>query len=297
MVIPNGEKPGQEFWTIRDVRIHIGGKTLIMGILNITPDSFSDGGKYMDYERAVARGLKLVEEGADIIDIGGESTRPGASKISADEEIARVAPVIEELAKRMNIPISVDTYKSQVAQAALESGASIINDISGLRFDEKMAGVAAKYRAGVVLMHIKGTPEDMQKDPRYDDLLGEIYEYLGDSIGIAKKAGIEDSSIAIDPGIGFGKTVDHNLNLIKNLAYFKDLRCPIVIGASRKSFIGKLNNDIPASERLPGSLAASILAVQNGANIIRCHDVPETRQALEVAQAIATPLSHSLIKK
>lgn len=257
-----------------------------MGILNLTPDSFSDGGRFNTTDKALARAMEMIEQGADIIDIGGESTRPGAVKVPIEEEVLRVVPVIETLAKKSNIPISIDTYKSPVAQKALEAGASIVNDISGLRFDPNMAGVVAQFKAGLVLMHIKGTPENMQKDPQYNELLSEIGSYLKVSIGIALDAGVESSAIAIDPGIGFGKTVKHNLSLIKNLGYFKSLGCPIVIGASRKSFIGKLNNEIPADNRLPGSLAAAVLAVQNGASIIRCHDITETRQALKVAKAI-----------
>jgi len=257
-----------------------------MGILNVTPDSFSDGGRFNTADKALDHAMAMVEQGADIIDIGGESTRPGAAKVSVEEEISRVVPVIAALAKRSNIPISIDTYKSPVAQKALEVGASIVNDISGLRFDQNMGSVVARYKAGLVLMHIKGTPEDMQNDPQYGDLLGDIKTYLKDSIQMALDAGVERSAIAVDPGIGFGKTVDHNLSLIKNLAYFKDLDCPIVIGASRKSFIGKLNGDISASDRLPGSLAAAILAVQNGANVIRCHDVAETKQALKIVRSI-----------
>jgi len=276
-------------WQCGKYQLYTADKPLIMGILNVTPDSFSDGGRFNTTDKALAHAMKMVEQGADIIDIGGESTRPGAAKVSVEEEIARVVPVIEALAKRSEVPISIDTYKSQVAKKAMDAGASIINDISGLRFDFQMAGVAAQYKAGLVLMHIKGTPEDMQQDPQYEDLLGEVKSYLSGSIKIALEAGIEKSAIAIDPGIGFGKTVEHNLSLIKNLSYFKGIGCPIVIGASRKSFIGKLNNDIPASERLPGSLAAAVLAVQNGAAIIRCHDVAETKQALRVARAITTP--------
>jgi dihydropteroate synthase len=276
-------------WQCGKYKLDVSHKPLVMGILNVTPDSFSDGGRFNTADKALARAMGMAEQGADIIDIGGESTRPGAAKVTAQEEIERVVPVIEALVKRTNIPISIDTYKSPVAQKALDVGASIVNDISGLRFDPQMAGVTAKYKAGLVLMHIKGTPENMQQDPQYDDLLDEIRSYLKGSIQIALDAGVEGSAIAVDPGIGFGKTVEHNLSLIKNLAYFKDLGCPMVIGASRKSFIGKLNNDIPASERLPGSLAAAILAVQNGAKIIRCHDVAETKQALRVAQALTTP--------
>ncbi|MBU2464032.1 MAG: dihydropteroate synthase, partial [Candidatus Edwardsbacteria bacterium] len=237
------------FWQCGKYKFDTADKPLIMGILNLTPDSFSDGGRFNTTDKALVQAIKMIEQGADIIDIGGESTRPGADKVSVEEEIARVVPVIEALAKKSDIPISIDTYKSEVARRSLEAGVSIINDISGLRFDQNMAGVAAEFKAGLVLMHIKGTPEDMQKDPQYDDLLDEIKKYLKDSIKIALEAGVERSAIAIDPGIGFGKTVEHNLSLIKNLTYFKDLDCPIVIGASRKSFIGKLNNDIPADER------------------------------------------------
>lgn len=274
-------------WQCGKYNLDTGHRPLVMGILNVTPDSFSDGGRYLEPGAAVDRGLCLAEEGADIIDIGGESTRPGAKKVSPDEELKRVVPVIEGLAKRSNIPISIDTYKSEVARRSLEVGASIINDISGLRFDPQMAGVAAKYKAGLVLMHIKGTPEDMQKDPQYGDLLVEISDYLNGSIEIALEAGVERAAIAIDPGIGFGKTVEHNLSLLKNLAHFKKIDCPIVAGASRKSFIGKLNNGIPADERLPGSLAAALLAVQGGADIVRCHDVKETVQALNTYWALA----------
>lgn len=275
-------------WQCGKYKFDVSSRPLLMGILNVTPDSFSDGGRFNTVDKALARALVMVEQGADIIDIGGESTRPGAAKVSVEEEVARVVPVIEALAKKIDIPISIDTYKSQVAQKALEAGASIVNDISGLRFDRNMGSLAARYKAGLVLMHIRGTPEDMQNDPQYGDLLGEIKTYLRDSIQMALDAGVERTAIAVDPGIGFGKTVAHSLILIKNLAYFKDLSCPIVIGASRKSFIGKLNNDIPADQRLPGSLAAAVLAAQNGASIIRCHDVAETRQALDAARRIET---------
>ncbi|MDQ7798689.1 MAG: dihydropteroate synthase [Candidatus Edwardsbacteria bacterium] len=277
------------FWQCGKYKLDTSHKTLVMGILNLTPDSFSDGGRFNSVDKALARAMEMAEQGADIIDIGGESTRPGAAKVSAPEEIDRVVPVIEALAKKTDVPISIDTYKSQVARKALEAGASMVNDISGLRFDSVMASLSAEFKTGLVLMHIKGTPEDMQQDPQYGDLLGEIRSYLKSSIQIALDAGVERSAIAIDPGIGFGKTVEHNLSLIKDLAYFKDMECPILVGVSRKSFIGKLNNDIPATERLPGSLAAAVLAVQNGAAIIRCHDVAETKQALRVARAITTP--------
>lgn len=275
-------------WQCGKYKLDTSHKTLVMGILNVTPDSFSDGGRFLDAKTAVEQGLRMAAEGADIIDIGGESTRPGAQKVPLDEELRRVLPVIEKLASKLNLPVSIDTYKSQVAKAALEAGASMVNDISGLNFDPEMARTVSAAKAGLVLMHIKGTPENMQADPHYDDLLAEVGSYLKASIKTAAEAGIKHEMIAIDPGICFGKTVEHNLRLIKDLEYFKRFNCPIVAGISRKSFIGKLNNNIPASERLPGSLAAALLAVQNGAAVIRCHDVKETVQALTVYQAVKT---------
>ncbi|MDO9390934.1 MAG: dihydropteroate synthase [bacterium] len=273
-------------WQCGKYKLDVSHKPLVMGILNVTPDSFSDGGRYLDPKTAVEQGLRMAEEGADIIDIGGESTRPGAQKISLDEELQRVLPVIEQLAAKLKLPVSIDTYKSRVAKAALEAGASIVNDISGLNFDPEMARTVSAAKAGLVLMHIKGTPENMQSGPKYDDLLAEVGSYLKSSIKTAAEAGIMLEAIALDPGIGFGKTVEHNLSLIKNLEYFKGFNCPLVVGVSRKSFIGKLNHDIPADQRQPGSLAAALLAVQNGASVIRCHDVKETVQALIVYQAV-----------
>ncbi|MRR09814.1 dihydropteroate synthase [bacterium] len=258
-----------------------------MGIVNVTPDSFWDGGRYDATDTALARAEQLIAEGADIIDIGGESTRPGASAVTAEQELERVAPVVAELARRADVPVSVDTYKSAVAERCLEAGASIVNDISGLRFDPAMAGVATRYHAGLVLMHIKGTPRDMQQDPQYDDLLGEISSSLQASIEIALAAGTERSAVAIDPGIGFGKTVEHNVAILKNLKYFERLDCPMVIGASRKSFIGKLNGGIPADQRLPGSIAAALAAAAAGAAVLRVHDVAATRQALVTFRSIA----------
>jgi dihydropteroate synthase len=273
-------------WQCGKYKLDTSYKTLVMGILNVTPDSFSDGGRYNSTARAVARGLEMVRQGADIIDIGGESTRPGAKKISLEEELERVLPVVAQLAAKIKIPISIDTYKSQVAEKALRSGASIVNDISGLRFDPQMASVVAEHQAGMVLMHIKGTPENMQSNPFYRDVTAEVIKYLEQSMALALKAGIPRSCIALDYGIGFGKNLGHNLSLLKNTARFKKLKRPLVAGVSRKSFIGKLNNDIPAGQRLPGSLAAALLAVQGGASVIRCHDVRETVQALKVYRAV-----------
>jgi dihydropteroate synthase len=261
-------------------------KTYIMGILNITTDSFYDGGKYISVDKAVKHALKMVDEGADIIDIGGESTRPGAEPISVDEELKRVIPVIEILSKKLSIPISIDTYKAKVAEEAINAGATIINDISGLRFDPLMPEVASKYKVPVIVMHIKGTPKDMQKNPQYDALIPEITEYLRGSIVLAKQAGVEENMIIIDPGIGFGKLLEHNLQIIKNLKEFTQLGKPILIGVSRKSFIGKILNDASPSERLEGTASSVAISVINGANIVRVHDVGFMSKVVKVADAI-----------
>ncbi len=261
-------------------------RTYIMGILNVTPDSFSDGGRYFDKGRAVAQALTMQEEGADIIDIGGESSRPGAVRISAAEEIGRVLPVIEALAGELDIPISIDTYKSCVAKAVIQAGASMINDISGLRFDPEMAGVVAKNQVPVVIMHIKGTPENMQKTPVYKALIPEIIDYLHEGIGIARKAGIPDNMIIIDPGIGFGKTVEHNLQIIKELNEFSGFEKPLLLGHSRKSFIGSILGDLPVTERSEGTSAASAIGIFNGANIVRVHDVKEAARVAKISDRI-----------
>jgi dihydropteroate synthase len=261
-------------------------RTYVMGILNITPDSFSDGGMFLNGESAVRQALRMQEEGADIIDIGGESTRPGAAKITAREEIRRIVPVIEALAKKVRVPISVDTYKSAVAEAAVSAGASIINDISGLRFDAEMPGVAARHGVPVVIMHIKGTPKNMQQNPAYKALIPEITDYLYGGIEIAREAGIPDNMIIIDPGIGFGKTVEHNLEIIRRLKEFEGFQKPILLGPSRKSFIGKLLGGLPVTERLEGTAAATAIGIFNGANIIRVHDVKEMVRVARMADGI-----------
>ena len=257
-----------------------------MGILNVTPDSFSDGGLFINKNNAINHAIRMQDEGADIIDIGGESTRPGAKAVSVKEEIRRVVPVIEELAKKMKIPISIDTYKSAVAEAALSAGASMVNDISGLRFDPRMPEVAAAHKVPVVIMHIKGTPGNMQKNPFYNALIPEIADYLREGIEIARDAGIAEDKIIIDPGIGFGKTVEHNLEIIKRLGEFAGFEKPILIGASRKSFIGKIFCDLPVTERLEGTAAAVAIGIFNGANMIRVHDVKAMNRAAKVADAI-----------
>ncbi|MEN2994103.1 MAG: dihydropteroate synthase [Thermodesulfovibrio sp.] len=261
-------------------------KTYIMGIVNVTPDSFFDGGRYFSYQKAVDHALRLVDEGADILDIGGESTRPGAEPVSIDEELRRVIPVIEAVSKRVSIPISIDTYKARVAEEAIKAGATIINDISGLRFDPEMPYIASKYKVPVVVMHIKGTPKDMQKNPYYEALIPEIIEYLRNSIIIAKQAGVDENMIIIDPGIGFGKLPEHNLIIIKNLKEFSSLGKPLLIGVSRKSFIGKVLNEPSPDNRLEGTASAVAISVINGANIVRVHDVGFMVKVVRMADAI-----------
>jgi len=261
-------------------------KTFIMGVVNVTPDSFFDGGVYFDREAAISYGLRLVEEGAELIDVGGESTRPGSLPVDAEEETRRVVPVIERLAKMTDIPLSIDTYKADVARRALEAGASMVNDISGLRFDPGMAEIVAYYNVPVVIMHMKGTPRDMQNNPVYEALIPEIIDYLMTCRRIATGAGIRENMIVIDPGIGFGKTCSHNLEIIGNLYEFLPLGHPVLIGPSRKAFIGKVLGDVPASWRLEGTAAAIAVAIMNGANIVRVHDVKEMVEVAKVADAI-----------
>jgi dihydropteroate synthase len=256
-----------------------------MGILNVTPDSFSDGGRFFKLEEAISQGMRLAGEGADIIDIGGESTRPGSEPVSLEEELRRVIPVIQELAKRIDTPISIDTYKSRVAKEALDSGASMVNDISALRFDPEMIKILAEYKAPVVLMHIKGTPKNMQDNPQYQNVVEEIKTHLEDSIKMAKEAGIDENKIIVDPGIGFGKTLEDNLKILKNLKEFASMGRPILIGVSRKSFIGKIF-DLPAEQRLEGSLVALAVSITSGANILRVHDVKESKRVARLVDSI-----------
>jgi dihydropteroate synthase len=262
-------------------------RTHIMGILNITPDSFSDGGKYFDdglnKDKILKDALKMEKDGADFIDIGGESTRPGSEMVSVEEELERVIPVIEMIRKNSDIPISIDTYKSEVAEEALKCGADIVNDISGFRFDKKMAGITAMYNASCILMHIKGTPKDMQVNPVYENVVGEVYSYLLESVLYAENAGIEQ--IISDVGIGFGKNLQNNLDLIKHLSVFRKLGYPILLGVSRKRFIENISQ-APVNERLEGTIAANTAGILNGANIIRVHDVKENVKAALVADKL-----------
>jgi dihydropteroate synthase len=272
-------------WRCCDRMIETGQRTLIMGILNVTPDSFSDGNRYAGPRQAVAHALEMEADGADMIDIGGESSRPGAEPVSEDEELKRVIPVIEELAEKVRIPLSIDTYKSNVAQHALNAGAVIVNDISGLHFDKNLAKVVASRHAGLVLMHIKGTPRNMQLDPQYNDLMAEIRLYLRESIDRSLAAGVAFNSIAIDPGIGFGKRIEHNFQIIRELSKLADLEHPILIGPSRKSFIGN-TLQLPVDQRIEGTAAAVTASILNGAHIVRVHDVKEMKRVAIIADAI-----------
>lgn len=263
-------------------------RPLVMGILNVTPDSFSDGGKFVDVDQAVAHGLAMMAQGADLLDIGGESSRPGAEPVSAEEEMARVIPVIDRLRKAGAPPISIDTYKASTAEAALRAGAEIINDISALRFDNLMGPLAARSRVPVILMHMLGTPRDMQQNPTYQDCVEEIAAFFDERVRFATMCGIERSQIVLDPGIGFGKRLEDNLRLLRDLKRFGEFGLPLLVGASRKSFIGALAGAAGPADRLGGSLAAAVAAVQNGAQIVRVHDVAETVEALKIIRAIET---------
>ena len=281
-------------WRIKNGTFPIGERTLVMGILNVTPDSFSDGDLYLSREAAVAHGEEMISEGADIIDVGGESTRPGGEPVSAEEEIQRVVPVIEELTKRTATPVSIDTTKSEVARAALDAGAAIVNDISGLRFDFYVADAAARAGAGLILMHSRGTPASLHRLPPVADIIAEVINGLRGSVHLAERRGMKRESIVIDPGIGFGKSQEQNLELIAKLdqliAAFPDL--PVLVGTSRKSFIGRIlvdNDGSPATagERLHGTIASMAAAVLHGAHIIRVHDVKASVDAVKTIEAIA----------
>jgi len=267
-------------------KLELGKRTLIMGILNVTPDSFYDGGKYSIRDRAIQRAERMLEDGADIIDIGGESTRPGADPVSLEEELDRVIPVIEAI-RDFPIPISIDTYKANVAEEALKHGASIVNDISGLRFDPEMAKVVARYNVPVVIMHIKGTPRDMQKNPVYENVVEEIKNYFIKQVDYAVSFGIKGENIILDPGIGFGKKLEHNIEILRKVSEFKKLGFPLLIGHSRKSMIGMILDGIAPEERLYGTLAISSYCIMNRVDIIRVHDVREHVQLRKILEVIA----------
>jgi dihydropteroate synthase len=255
-----------------------------MGVVNVTPDSFSDGGLFLDPEAAIAHGRELVAAGAEILDVGGESTRPGAGPVAAEEELRRVVPVIAGLGD-LDCEISVDTSKAAVAAAAIDAGATIVNDVTALRGDPEMAPLCAERGAGVVLMHMLGEPRTMQEDPRYEDVVAEVKAFLAERVGAATAAGIAEERVWVDPGVGFGKTAAHNMELLRRLGELRELGRPLVIGTSRKSFIGRVDGSA-ADERLGGTIASSVLAAAEGAEVLRVHDVAEMRQALAVAAAI-----------
>ena len=260
-------------------------QSLIMGILNVTPDSFSDGGKYLEKNNAINHALAMIDNGADIIDVGGESTRPFSDPVSLDEEISRVIPVIEGIRKESDICISIDTTKSEVATAALNSGASLINDVSAMEVDPLMVDVALKFDCPIIIMHMIGTPKSMQDNPQYESLISDIKDYLQERVDFIVSKGINSKKIVIDPGIGFGKTVENNFEIINNINHFTKTGFPVMLGASRKSFIG-ISLDLPEEDRLEGSLAANIIGLQNGAKIFRVHDVAETNKAFVIANKI-----------
>jgi len=264
----------------------LGKKTYIMGILNVTPDSFSGDGLGGSMDAAMRQAERMITDGADILDVGGESTRPGAEEVPLEEELRRIVPVIAALTERFPTPISVDTYKSAVAREALRAGATIVNDISGLRFNPETAGVAAKAGAAVVVMHIQGTPRTMQQNPHYDDLMTEVCDYLQESTALAEAAGIRREQVILDPGFGFGKTVEHNLELLRRLRELTSYGQPVLIGASRKSTIGKVLGNLPPEDRVEGTAATVAIAIQNGADIVRVHDVKEMARVARMADAI-----------
>jgi dihydropteroate synthase len=271
----------------------LGKRTIIMGILNVTPDSFYDGGKFFSVEDAVKQAIRMEKEGADIIDIGGESTRPSAKIIPLDEEINRVTPVLEELVKKIKVSISVDTYKSEIAKRTLELGASMINDTTALQGDKLLASVIADYDVPICLMHMKGNPRNMQVNPVYDDVIKEIYDFLKERAEYAMFCDIKKENIIIDPGLGFGKRtgigVEDNCEILHRLSELKDLGFPILVGPSRKTFIGNIcggDQPLPVTDRLEGSLAAACIAVANGADIVRVHDVKETRRCVDIVDCI-----------
>jgi len=277
---------GDRLWKIGDKIVDLSKRGMIMGVLNVTPDSFSDGGEFFGTNAAVARGVQIAEEGADIIDIGGESTRPGAEPVSAKEELKRVLPVIEELRAKIDISVSIDTSKSDVASAALDAGASIINDVTAGQGDEKMLPLAAKRKAAIVLMHMQGEPRTMQKNPHYKDVVAEVADFFRQQYARALECGIDPMAIAFDPGIGFGKTLEHNVTLLKNLERLHVHDRPLVVGVSRKSFLGKLVGSSEMRDRLAPTIALTAILRAGGADVLRVHDVKENVAASLAGEAL-----------
>jgi dihydropteroate synthase len=276
-------------WKLARRSLPYGERTLVMGVLNVTPDSFSDGGQFFSPDRAIAHAEQMIEEGADIIDIGGESTRPGSEFVSEEEELRRVIPIVKRVAANASVPISVDTTKAGVARAALEAGAEVVNDISGLRFDPLIADEVAKAKAGLILMHSRGTPKTMQQLPPVGDIMNEVITGLRDGLAIAERHGVPEESIAIDPGIGFGKTAEQNFELLAKLKQLSQAfdNFPIMVGTSRKAFIGKVLGDAPPDQRIHGTIATVVASTLKGAHIVRVHDVKAVVEAVRVADQIA----------
>ena len=277
---------GERIWKIGDKSVDLSKSGMIMGVLNVTPDSFSDGGEFFATDAAIAGGIRMALEGADIIDVGGESTRPGSEPVSVKEELQRVVPVIKKLRAEINISISIDTSKPKVASVALDAGASIINDVTAGRGDEKMLPLAAERTAAIVLMHMKGEPRTMQKNPHYEDVVTEVADFFRQQYGRALECGVDPMTIAFDPGIGFGKTLEHNLILLKNLERLRVHDRPLVVGVSRKSFLGKLMNSSEMSTRAAPTIALTGILRARGADILRVHDVKENVAALRAAEAV-----------
>jgi dihydropteroate synthase len=272
-------------WRVGDRAIECGSATLVMGVLNVTPDSFSDGGRFLDHEAAVAHGLVMAAEGAAILDVGGESTRPGSDPVTVEDELARVLPVIKRLVAEVDVPVSIDTRKPEVARAAIDAGAVLVNDVSGAREPGMLEAMAASG-AGLIMMHMLGEPKTMQVEPRYEDVVGEVRAYLADRLEAAQAAGIRRDRLAVDPGLGFGKTYEHNMELMQRIDAFLDLGVPIVVGPSRKSFIGAALGDAPIDERLEGTIGAAVWMAAKGAHVVRVHDVVPVAKALRVVDAI-----------
>jgi dihydropteroate synthase len=274
-------------WRMGDRVLECGPRTLVMGVLNVTPDSFSDGGRFLDHEAAVEHGLRMAADGADLLDVGGESTRPGSDEVPDEEELGRVLPVVKRLAAEVDIPVSIDTRKARVAEGAIEAGASIVNDVAGGR-DRRMLDVVRDAGRGLILMHMLGEPKTMQLDPRYDDVVRDVRRYLAERITAAERAGIARDRLAVDPGLGFGKTSAHSLSLMRHVDAFLDLGVPVVVGPSRKSFIGAALGDAPVEGRLHGTAGAVAWMAARGAHVIRVHDVHEMAEVVRVVDAIRT---------
>src|SRR5438874_1470497 len=277
---------GGRQWKIVERVFDLSRQGLIMGVLNVTPDSFSDGGKFLTAEKAVEHGMQMAAEGADLIDVGGESTRPGAEPVAAEEELHRVIPVIEKLRLKIHIPISIDTSKAQVARAAIETGASIVNDVTGGRGDEEMLPLVAETKSAFIIMHMQGDPRTMQSDPRYVDVISEVADFFRQQYACALECGIDPMAIAFDPGIGFGKTLEHNLDLLAQLERIRVHKRPLVVGVSRKSFLAKLTGSSELNDRLASAVALTSVLRARGADVFRVHDVKENVNALRVTEAI-----------